>query len=112
VLESDLQSKHDDIFTASGSVVLTYGDHVLRADQMTYNDDTDDVTADGHVILTGGENDEHIEADHGTYNLRTETGRFYEANGSVGMSRAYVAPSTTATNAGLASVNTARQPGY
>jgi LPS-assembly protein len=112
VLESDLQSKHDDISTASGNVILTYGDHVLRADQLTYNEDTDEVTADGHVVLTGGDNDEHIEADHGTYNLRTETGRFYEVHGSVGMSRAYVGPTATATNAGITTVNTTRQPGY
>ena len=113
VLESDLpQSKHDDVYSASGNVVLTYGDHVLRADNLTYNEDTDEVTADGHVVLTGGDNDEHIEADHGTYNLRTETGRFYDVNGSVGMSKAFVAPPTTATNAGIATINTTHQPGY
>jgi LPS-assembly protein len=113
VLESDLpQSKHGDIYSASGNVVLTYGDHALRADNLTYNDATDDVTAEGHVVLTGGENDEHIEATHGTYNLRTQTGRFYEVNGSVGMSRASSAPATTTTNAGIAAPNTAHLPGY
>ena len=62
--------------TPHGNVVLTYGDHVLRADSLTYNHATDDVTAEGHVELTGGKNDEDIKASHGTYNLRTETGRF------------------------------------
>jgi LPS-assembly protein len=113
VLESDLpQSKHGDVYYASGNVVLTYGDHVLRADNLTYNNDTDDVTAEGHVVLTGGENDEHIEATHGTYNLRTQTGRFYEVHGSVGLSRASTTPVVTTTNSGIASANTAHLPGY
>jgi LPS-assembly protein len=111
-LASDLQSKHGDVYYASGSVVLTYGDHILRADTLTYNDATDDVTADGHVELTGGENDEHIEATHGTYNLRTETGRFYEVHGSVGRLRASAAPTVTTTNSGIATANSAHLGGY
>ena len=113
VLESDLpQSKHDDVYSASGNVVLTYGDHILRADALTYNNATDDVTAEGHVVLTGGDNDEHIEATHGTYNLRTQTGRFYDVHGSVEMSRASTAPAITTTNSGIAAANTAHLPGY
>ena len=88
ILESDLQSKHGDVAIATGSAVLTYSDHVLRADSLTYNDSTGDVTAEGHVDLTGGENDEHITASHGAYNINTETGTFYDVNGSVEMERA------------------------
>ena len=114
VLESDLpQSKHDDVYSASGNVVLTYGDHILRADNLTYNDATDDVTAEGHVVLTGGENDEHIEATHGTYNLRTQTGRFYDVHGSVEMERASSASTNpTATNSGIAAIKTTHAPSY
>jgi LPS-assembly protein len=114
VLESDLpQSRHGDIYTATGNVVLTYGDHILRADSITYNDDTGEATADGHVELTGGENDEHIEASHGIYNIRAQTGRFYDVNGSVGLNTAPARPLVaTTTNAGIASTNTARLPGY
>ena len=112
VLESDLQSKHGHLSSASGNVVLTYGDHILRANTLTYSDDTDDVTAEGHVILTGGQNDERIEATHGTYNLRTQTGRFYDVTGSVGLAKAYTAPTISTTNSGIASSNNARLPGY
>jgi len=112
ILESDdPQSRHDDVYTASGNVVLTYGDHILRADSLTYNDATGEATAVGHVELSGGENDEHIEATHGTYNLRTQTGRFYDVNGSVGLITA-PKPIATTTNAGIASSSTSRQPGY
>jgi LPS-assembly protein len=112
VLESDLQSRHGNLLEASGNAVLTYNDHVLHADTLTYNDVTGDVVADGHVELTGGVNDEHIEASHGTYNLRTETGRFYEVHGSVGLFRATTAPVVPTTNSGIASANTAHLPGY
>ncbi len=111
-LESDLQSKHGHLASATGNVVLTFGDHVLRADTLTYDDETGDVTADGHVVLTGGLNDEHIEATHGTYNLRTVTGRFYDVTGSVGLSRASNASAVTTTNSGIASANASHAAGY
>jgi LPS-assembly protein len=115
VLESDLpQSRHDNIYSAAGNVTLTYDGHTLRADSLTYNDDTGDVTAEGHVELSGGDNDEHLQASHATYNLNTQTGRFYDVTGSVGLGSAFAsrAPVATATNGGIATSNTTRQPGY
>jgi LPS-assembly protein len=82
---ADTQSKHDSIYTLSGNVEVTYQDHLLRADTITYDEDTHLVTANGHVHLSGGENDEYITASHGTYNLKTGTGRFYDVTGSIGM---------------------------
>lgn len=95
VLESDNpQSKHGDVYTASGNVVLTYAGHVLYADSLSYNAETGDVTFDGHVRVTGGDNDEYIEASHGSYNLKSGTGKFYDVHGSVGFNAsAPVAPS-------------------
>lgn len=84
-LESDTQSRHGDIFNLSGDVIITYRDHTLRADTITYDSATGEILAQGHIRLTGGENDEQIEADHGTYNLRKGTGRFYDVQGSVGL---------------------------
>lgn len=108
-MESDLpQSKHGDVYYAAGNVVLTYGDHVLHADTLTFNNVTNDVTLDGHVLLTGGENDENVRASHGTYNLRTQTGRFYDVHGSVESGRQRNAPIVTATNAGIATASTSQ----
>jgi LPS-assembly protein len=107
------QTRHGEIGYASGNVVVTYGDHVLRADSITYDHATDTVTAEGHVELTGGKNDEHITASHGIYNLRTQTGRFFDVHGSVGLFRATAEPTFKATNAGIATPNKgSRTPGY
>jgi LPS-assembly protein len=84
VIESDLpQTRHGNVYAASGGVVLTYGVHVLRADELTYDSDTNDAVATGHVRLTGGENDEDIHASHGTYNLKTQAAKFYDVSGSI-----------------------------
>ena len=61
---------------------IDYRDHVPRADRITYNSETGEVQAEGHVRLTGGVNDETIEASHGSYNIRTQTGTFYDVSGS------------------------------
>lgn len=113
VIESDNpQSRHGEIGYASGNVVVTYGDHVLHADSITYDHATDIVTLEGHVELTGGVNDEHIMASHGTYNLRTQTGRFFDVHGSVGLFRPTAAPTFTNTNSGLATANASHPAGY
>jgi LPS-assembly protein len=113
VLESDLpQSRHGDIYNAAGNVTLAYEGHLLRADSLTYNDDTGDITAEGHVELSGGSNDEHLQASHATYNLHTQTGRFYDVTGSIGLSGPVHPIADTNTNAGIATANTTRQPGY
>ncbi len=68
-----------------GQAEIHYGTYILYADAVDYNSDTGDATADGHVVLDGGPNDEHIEATHGTYNIRTEAGRFEHVTGTTGM---------------------------
>jgi LPS-assembly protein len=68
-----------------GKVVITYRDRTLNADHMEYNSETGDVTLTGHIVITVGESDEHIEASHGTYNILTGSGRFYDVTGSVGL---------------------------
>jgi LPS-assembly protein len=109
----DPQSRRGEIGFASGNVVVTYGDHVLRADSITYDHATDTVTAEGNVELSGGENDEHIRASRGIYNLRTQTGRFFDVQGSVGLFRNYAQPTFKATNAGIATPNSnSHLPGY
>jgi LPS-assembly protein len=79
------QSVAGSLRTADGHVVITYKDRTLLADHIQYDEDTGDVTLTGHVVVTGGENDERIEASHGTFNVNTQTGRFYDVSGSVGL---------------------------
>jgi LPS-assembly protein len=79
------QEKDGAVYKLHGAVEIHYGTYVLKADEATYNSDTDEATADGHFALDGGPNDDHIRASHGTYNLSLETGRFYDVTGTVGL---------------------------
>jgi LPS-assembly protein len=68
-----------------GNVVITYRDRNLQADHVEYNSTTYDVTLTGHIVISVAETDEHFEASHGTFNLRTGNGSFYDVTGSVGL---------------------------
>jgi LPS-assembly protein len=79
------QEKIGSVYKLHGKAEIQYGVYVLRADEVTYNADTGESTADGHVVLEGGPNDEHIQASHGTYNIRAESGRFENVTGTIGV---------------------------
>jgi len=78
------QEKEGPIYKLNGQAEIHYRDLILWADHATYNSDTGDVTADGHVVLDGSINDEHITATHARYNVDKETGVFYDAVGTIG----------------------------
>src|SRR5215475_13959279 len=65
----------------SGHAEIDYGVYRFSGDEITYNADTGEAQAEGHLVLEGGPNDEHIEAARGSYNLRTEIGRFEHVRG-------------------------------
>src|SRR5216684_1984565 len=77
------QEKRGPIFKLHVRGKIEYRNFTLWSDEATYNSDTGDVTLDGHVALDGGPNDEHIHASHGTYNVRSETGVFYDVTGTI-----------------------------
>ena len=79
------QEKDGSIYHLRGAVEIDYRTYILHADQVTYNADTGDSEVEGHVTLDGGPYDEHVEASHGTYNIRTQTGTFYSVIGTVGL---------------------------
>jgi LPS-assembly protein len=78
------QEKDGDLYKLHGNAEIHYLNYILRADEATYNSDTGEATATGHVTLDGGPNDDHIKASHGNYNLTAETGHFYDAIGTTG----------------------------
>jgi LPS-assembly protein len=78
------QEKEGPIYHLRGRAEIDYRNYILHADQMTYSADTGDSEAEGHVLLEGGPYDEHIEASHGTYNIRTQVGTFYSVLGTIG----------------------------
>ncbi len=78
------QEKDGSLFKLRGEVEIHYRSYVLYADEVTYNSATGDTDLEGHVVLDGGPYDEHVEASHGTYNVRTQTGTFYSVVGTAG----------------------------
>ena len=78
------QEKIGSIFKLHVRGRIDYHGLTMWADEATYNEDTDNVTLEGHVVLDGGPNNEHVEASHGTYNVRTDKGRFYDVVGTIG----------------------------
>ena len=79
------QEKIGDVYKLHGNAEIHYRNYVLRADEVTYDSDTGEATVMGNFRLDGGPNDDHIRASHGSYNLTTETGRFYDVTATTGM---------------------------
>ena len=75
-IRADHQEKDGEVYRLNGNVKIDYGVYTISGDEATYNSDTGDVFAEGHLLLEGGPNDEHIEASRGTYNIEKETGKF------------------------------------
>ena len=79
------QEKNGAVYKLHGNAEIDYPPYTLRADEMSYDSDSGQAMADGHVILEGGPYDEHIQASHAVYNLHTETGRFEQVRATIGM---------------------------
>src|SRR5207302_2027867 len=79
------QEKVGPIFKLRGHAEIHYETYVLYADEISYNSQSGDATAEGHVVLDGGPNDEHIEASRGRYNIHSQTGHFESVVGSIGL---------------------------
>jgi LPS-assembly protein len=79
------QEKIGSVYKLHGNAEIHYRNYVLRADEVTYDSDTGEAAASGNFRIDGGANDDHIRATHGSYNLTTETGRFYDVTATTGM---------------------------
>jgi len=79
------QEKDRDVYNLEGDVKIDYGVYTIYADQITYDSDSGAVHAEGHLLLEGGPNHEHIQAARGTYNLNSEFGHFENVTGSIGI---------------------------
>ena len=79
------QERDSDVYKLHGAVEIYYETYVLKADEATFNSETNEATGSGHFALDGGPNDDHIRASHGTYNFKLETGKFYDVTGTTGL---------------------------
>jgi LPS-assembly protein len=84
-IEATTQEKEGDLYKLQGDVKIRYGVYTLSADRVTYNQDSGQADAEGDLVLEGGPNDEHIEAARGSYNLQSETGKFENVTGTIGV---------------------------
>src|SRR5215472_17151729 len=76
----------DKVYSLHGEVEIKFADYVFHGDTVTYDMATGDLSATGHAVLDGGPRDMHITASHGTYNVRSQTGKLYDVSGSSGAS--------------------------
>ncbi len=82
---SGSQTYKGGVYVLDKDVVLTYQDRRVQADHVEYDSTTGDVNVTGHVLVTKTGTQERISATHGNYNLKTETGSFYDVSGSYGI---------------------------
>jgi LPS-assembly protein len=78
------QVKQGNVFQLTGDVEIDYNGYVMRAEQVSYDSDTGAVLATGSVVLDGGPHDAHLQAARANYNVKTESGTFYDVVGSFG----------------------------
>ena len=83
-IEALEQQKIGDVYQLRGNVVIHFREFVVHADEITYDGATGEVKANGHLVVEGGPHDEHITATHGTLNVQTEKGKFYDVVGMTG----------------------------
>lgn len=102
---ADVGSEHGDVAMLSGDVEIQYRNRTVRADSIQLNRATGDVVAEGHLRVSGGENEEYLQASHGTFNVRTGVGRFYDVAGSVGLHNQPESQPGQTARMGLASPN-------
>jgi LPS-assembly protein len=79
------QEKDGDNYKLHGEGEIHYRNYILRGDEVTYDSNSGEATASGHFTLDGGPNDDHVKASHGSYNLTSETGKFYDVTGTTGL---------------------------
>jgi LPS-assembly protein len=97
-IRAEHQEKDGAVYKLNGNVQIEYGAYTFTGDEVTYNSDTGDVTAEGHLVLEGGPNDEHVEATRGAYNIESESGRFEHVTGSIGLKLRRRSPILTGPN--------------
>ncbi|GAC1419163.1 MAG: hypothetical protein NVSMB62_11590 [Acidobacteriaceae bacterium] len=84
-IEADTWTEAGGRQVLDGHVLIEFEGRTLAADHIEFDGNTGETTLAGHVVITGGRNDERIEASHASMNIRTATGKFYDVSGSVGL---------------------------
>ena len=75
------------LYTLDGDVVIYYRNYIVHADHATYDDNSGNIVARGHMMVDGGPDDEHFVASHGTVNVYRDSGDFFDVVGTLGVAR-------------------------
>src|SRR5512146_2112047 len=70
-IKAKTQEQKGEVYTLRGDVEITVRKYLLKADEITYDKSTGQVTATGHVEFNGGPHDEHLQASRAEYNVNT-----------------------------------------
>jgi LPS-assembly protein len=76
--------KAGDVYTLRGAVEVKFATYVFHGDTVTYDAASGEAAATGGAQLDGGPRDMHITASHAVYNIRSQTGKFYDVAGTTG----------------------------
>jgi LPS-assembly protein len=76
-----VEAQKDEYSIFEGGVTIEYQDIKLRAEKVTYNLKTKDVTAEGNVVIDQGPT--RISAMQAIYNLDSKVGTFFNATGTM-----------------------------
>jgi len=80
-IEAVSQEASGGIYRLSGLAKLETSELIVQADLIIYNDVTSEVTAEGNVRYQSLVSGERLEASRVEYNIREETGTFYDVKG-------------------------------
>lgn len=83
-ITADRQEKFGHVYHLRGNVEIFFRDIRLAADEVDYDESTEDLDARGHVRFQREANQEDIQASDAHYNLTTELGQFYQVRGTTG----------------------------
>src|SRR5215471_8364030 len=81
-VQADKTDLDGDVLQYTGHAVATYQDMKLEADSITWDRNTNLVTANENIRYTRGS--EHLLASRATVNVQTKAGDFFTVSGEVG----------------------------
>jgi len=76
--------KAGEVYILRGDVEINFSSWSFHGDTITYDSVSGDASIKGSAVLDGGPREMHITASHGDYNVRNQTGKFYDVSGTTG----------------------------
>ena len=83
--KADRQTWAANTATLYGVTEFRYRDYIISADKVTWNRDTTELDAEGHLEVRGGPDDIVLTASRGAMRLNMHTARFYDVTGTMGV---------------------------